>query len=171
MADREEAHKAKDDELCREFLAGNYLEPGSHEEKEARAALARRIRDQMPISLTRELLALAIDPDTKSSLPNMAPTRKIKFENPTTGHASTWRRDAEIRYLIERKYLPEEAAKATARVLKSYRKISDERPLRRLIEAVERARTGHGVLEAVYARVAKVHGISRRAVQRIWRGK
>jgi hypothetical protein len=50
----------------------------SKEEKELRAALARSIRDQMN-GYAGELLALAIDPFTKSSWPHMRPTTKVKF--------------------------------------------------------------------------------------------
>jgi len=50
----------------------------SDEEKELRAALARTVRDQMK-GHSGELLALAIDPFTPSKLPNMRPTRKVKF--------------------------------------------------------------------------------------------
>lgn len=166
---RDDAHKAADDKVCRDFLAGI----ATADEKAARAALARRIRDQMPVSLTRELLALAIDPDTKSVLPNVVPTRKVKFENPSSGHPPTWRRDAEIKHLMATQYLPEEADKAMKPLLRRYRKIDRlSRPeQRQLIGAIERARTGRGVLEAVYARAMQAHHISRRVAQRIWLGK
>jgi hypothetical protein len=58
----------------------------SAEERELRAALARTIRDQMT-GLSAELLAMAIDPHTPSPLPQMRPTRCIKFETP--GQPST----------------------------------------------------------------------------------
>ena len=111
VAERNEEDKARDDELSRELLAGKlskrmgavtYFEPGSPEEKKARAALARRIRDQMPGSLTRELLALAIDPDSKSHFIGMVPARKINFGNLKKGHSSRWRRDIIIAEWIRR---------------------------------------------------------------------
>jgi hypothetical protein len=40
-----------------------------------------------------KFLALAIDPETESRLIGVRPIRKIKFENPSKGHASRWRRD------------------------------------------------------------------------------
>lgn len=50
----------------------------SAEEKQLRAALARTIRDQMT-GYSAELLALAIDPFTPSTWPDMRPTAKVKF--------------------------------------------------------------------------------------------
>jgi hypothetical protein len=84
----EQSRKAADDELSRKLLLGEPCDQGA-----ARAALARRIRDQMPGSFTRELLAMAIDPDTKSQFIGMMPTRRIKFESVRRGQKSTWRRD------------------------------------------------------------------------------
>jgi hypothetical protein len=52
----------------------------SADEREARAALARIIRDQMT-GYSAELLAMAVDPFTPSAWPHMRPTRKIKFLN------------------------------------------------------------------------------------------
>jgi hypothetical protein len=108
--DPNRAEKVADDELSMALLAGattkpggsvQYLEPDSAEEKRARSALARRIRDHMP-GFTGELLALAIDPDTKSRFVGMVPTRKIRFENLKKGHASRWRRDLIIAHFIEK---------------------------------------------------------------------
>jgi hypothetical protein len=84
----EESRKVADDQLARKLLLGEPCDQG-----EARAALARCIRDQMPGSFTRELLAMAIDPETKSRFIGMAPTRRIKFESVRRGQKSTWRRD------------------------------------------------------------------------------
>src|SRR5580692_7700135 len=84
----EESRKGSDDELARKLLLGEPCNQG-----DARAALARRIRDQMPGSFTRELLALAIDPETKSRFIGMVPARRIKFESVRRGRKPTWRRD------------------------------------------------------------------------------
>jgi hypothetical protein len=66
------------------------LKHNSTDERTARAALARIIREKMN-GFSGELLALAIDPQTKSSWPDMKPARKIKFEKP--GRPSTLMRD------------------------------------------------------------------------------
>jgi hypothetical protein len=181
MDERDDADKAKDDELCRQFLADSFLVLSAQEEREARAALARRIRDQMPVSITRELLALAVDPDAAPSIPGMVPTRKFLFENAAKGQPSEWRRHSHIRYLMKKQYLPEVAAKALtsarkerARIIRRYKAEGREPPLseqRRLDKMIENARTGRGLLEAMYVRAEEVHRISRSTAQRIWRGK
>ncbi len=85
---RTDDEKIADEWLCLRLLAGyaedeqgrvvtSYLRHNSYEEREARAALARRLRDIGPLGSTLELLALAIDPRTPSNLPGMRPTRKI----------------------------------------------------------------------------------------------
>jgi hypothetical protein len=80
----------------------SYLKPNSVEERKARVVLARQLRDGTLGSIPKELLALAIDPSTPSPMPNMRPTRKIKFENPTRGKPPTWARDLAIIYFINR---------------------------------------------------------------------
>jgi hypothetical protein len=74
--------KMADDMLALELLAGSpngrNSKHFSQREKQLRAALARRIRDQMG-GYTGELLALAIDPFTASAWPGMKPTTKLKF--------------------------------------------------------------------------------------------
>jgi len=103
-----------DDKLIMRLLAGfhvdergrevtSYLQPNSVAEKKARTALARQLRDGTLSFFAKELLALAIDPSTPSPMPNMRPTRKIKFENPTRGNPSTWARDLAIIYFINRR--------------------------------------------------------------------
>jgi hypothetical protein len=82
MKSRANEEKMADDMLALELLAGspNGKNPKhfSRGEKKLRAALARRIRDQMG-GYTGELLALAIDPFSGSTWPGMKPTAKLKF--------------------------------------------------------------------------------------------
>jgi hypothetical protein len=103
---RPQENRIADDELSLDLLAGarlatngsktaaaiRYFDSNSEEEKLARQALARRVRDFMP-GLTGELLALAIDPDTPSKYTGMVPTRRVEFKNVGTGFPSQWRRD------------------------------------------------------------------------------
>jgi hypothetical protein len=99
--------KMADEALSIQLLAGFDADTGkqvslkhnSPAEKNARAALARIIRDKMG-GLSGELLALAIDPHTKSKWPDMRPARKIKFEMP--GRQSTLMRDKLIVGYIRR---------------------------------------------------------------------
>lgn len=165
--DPDRARKASDDELARELLAGKvskhggvvtYIKPGSQEEK-ARAALARRIRDLTPRGFTFELLALAIDPETKSDFIEMVPTRKIKFENPKTGNRSQWQRDLLIADFIRRQ-LPKEAIKKVDRAKVAGKK---GKKLTKIIES-----RGRGILEAAYAAACEKYGISRATVQEVW---
>jgi hypothetical protein len=79
-----------------------YLKHNSPEEREARAALARRVRDSMS-GFSGELLALAIDPLTPSSIPGMKPTRRVRFESPARGKSSTWARDSLVVDFIRRR--------------------------------------------------------------------
>jgi hypothetical protein len=75
--------------LCRWLLAGfsgdekvGFPEPGSKEEWDARAALARYVRGRLKGNIA-ELLALAIDPRTKSPNPFFKrPTRIFRFDKP-----------------------------------------------------------------------------------------
>jgi hypothetical protein len=100
---RDDDSKMADEELSLQLLAGlhtsangkpiiNYLPHNSPEEKLARAALARIVRDHMS-GFSGELLALAIDPRTKSKMVSMKPTRHIRFQSPAQGRPSTWARD------------------------------------------------------------------------------
>jgi hypothetical protein len=109
MDDRE---KVADEMLIMRLLAGfhvdkngregtSFLASNSFEERKARTILARQLRDGKLGYLTRELLALAIDPRTPSAMPGMQPTRKIKFESPARGKPSTWARDLAIVYFIK----------------------------------------------------------------------
>ncbi len=102
-AARKDDEKSADELLAIRLLAGcqfegdglvttSYLKHNSHEERQARAALARMVRASMR-GFSGELLALAIDPRTPSKIPGMRPTRKIKFESPTRGNSAKWGRD------------------------------------------------------------------------------
>jgi hypothetical protein len=76
-----------------------YLTHNSPEEREARVALAREVRSCMR-GFAGELLALAIDPSTPSTWPDMRPTRKVRFESPSRGKASTLLRDKAVVHFI-----------------------------------------------------------------------
>jgi hypothetical protein len=98
---RSDGEKMADEALSIGLLAGFDVDTGitknltrnSPEERKARAALARLIRDKM-LGFSGELLAMAIDPRTPSTWPGMKPTRRIRFENP--GRASTLMRDKHV---------------------------------------------------------------------------
>lgn len=108
-----EKRKNDDEMLCLELLAGRhvtgpkgggrviYMTKNSPEEKCARQALAREIRRQMP-GLVGELLALAVDRTTSSSIHGMKPTRRVSFEGAAPGKTSTWQRDLLILDFIRR---------------------------------------------------------------------
>jgi hypothetical protein len=104
---RTDDEKMIDEALSIQLLAGFDVETGkqinfphnSAAEKKARAALARIVRENMA-GFSGELLALAIDPQTKSTWPDMRPARKIKFEKP--GRRSTLIRDKLIVDYIRR---------------------------------------------------------------------
>jgi hypothetical protein len=108
MGDQE---KIADEMLVMRLLAGfhvdedgrevtSYLRKNSFEERRARTILARQLRDGTLGYLVKELLALAIDPRTPSAVPDMRPTRKIKFESPARGKPPTWARDLAIIHFI-----------------------------------------------------------------------
>jgi hypothetical protein len=94
-----------DEEIIVGFFAGDgteaprYPTHNSKEEKKARAALARVVRDHIP-GFSGEILALAIDPDTPSRFVGMKPLRTVRFESVARGRASTWRRDLHIAHFI-----------------------------------------------------------------------
>jgi hypothetical protein len=77
-----------------------FLDSDSPDEKLARIALAKQLRDGRLGGLAKELLALAIDPWTESTWPGMRPTRKIKFTSATPGPPSTWARDLLVVHFI-----------------------------------------------------------------------
>jgi hypothetical protein len=121
MADGEEDREAEellvlrllanfDDERPTEIKS---LDPDSPDEKRARAILAKQVREGRLGGITKELLALAIDPWSGSTWPGMRPVRKIRFNSATTGPPSTWARDLVVVDFI-RKHLregfPEDAA-------------------------------------------------------------
>jgi hypothetical protein len=124
---RTDDEKIADDLLCMRLLAGfcedksgrvttSYLKHNSYAERQARAALARRVRESMR-GFTGELLALAIDPRTPSEYPGMKPTRRVRFESPARGKGSTWARDLLVVHFIRaelRKSPKEHAAIAAA---------------------------------------------------------
>jgi hypothetical protein len=98
---RTDDEKIADEELAMHLLAGkvgdhrgrkitSYLKHNSQDERLARSALARLVRESMR-GLTGELLALALDPRTPSLTLGMRPTRKIRFEK--QGKADNWVRD------------------------------------------------------------------------------
>jgi hypothetical protein len=80
--------------------AAIFLDSDSPDEKLARAALAKQLREGRLGGFAKELLALAIDPWTESTWPGMKPTRKIKFTNATPGPSTTWARDLLIVHFI-----------------------------------------------------------------------
>jgi hypothetical protein len=104
---RTDDERMADEVLSIQLLAGFDVDTGkqisfthnSADERKARAALARIIREKMN-GFSGELLALALDPQTKSTWPDMRPARKIKFEKP--GRPSTLIRDKRIVDYIRR---------------------------------------------------------------------
>jgi hypothetical protein len=103
--DPDRARKMADEEVVVGFFAGDgtdaprYPAHNSKEEKTARAALARIVRDHMP-GFSGEILALAIDPVTPSRFIGMKPLRTIRFESVARGKTSTWRRDLRVAHFI-----------------------------------------------------------------------
>jgi hypothetical protein len=97
---RPDEEKMADESLSIQLLAGYDVEKGttkplkhnSPEERKARAALARIVRERMP-GFSGELLALAIDTRTPSTWPGMKAARRIKFESSTRGKPSTFMRN------------------------------------------------------------------------------
>lgn len=97
---RSDDNAMADEALSIRLLAGydvdsgctSFLKHNSPEERKARAALARLVRDQMG-GFSGELLALAIDSRTPSTWPDMKPTRRIHFKSPGRGKSSTLMRD------------------------------------------------------------------------------
>jgi hypothetical protein len=102
--------KMADEALSIRLLAGfdvdtgktdAFLKHNSPDEKKARGALARIVRYRVG-GFAGELLALAIDPSTPSTWPNMKPTRRVKFESPARGKSSTVLRDILVVGFIRR---------------------------------------------------------------------
>jgi hypothetical protein len=144
---RSEAQQVADHEAAFELLAGFATAnnkravtkyPKDRDEKRGRQALAREVRHHMP-GFVGELLALAIDPTTKSKIPaatqsgRMQPTRRIRFESPARGPGSTWARDLLLIHAMRR--------------------------------AMRRPRVK---LEAVLAEIGEQFGLKRSRVQAIW---
>jgi hypothetical protein len=93
----------KQDKLVLRWLAGfhedekgrpitSYLGRNSPEECKARTVLARQLRANTLSGLAREILALAIDPETPSER-GIPAVWKIEFTSPARGGKSTWARD------------------------------------------------------------------------------
>jgi hypothetical protein len=105
--------KAADELLLMRLLAGYHVDQDgvevtdfrltSREERRAREVLAQQLRDGSLAWLTKELLALAIDPDTPSAQPDLWPTRKIVFQRPPKGGSLTWARDRAIIFEIKKR--------------------------------------------------------------------
>jgi hypothetical protein len=91
-----------------------YLDSDSPDERRAREALAKQLREGRLGGPAKELLALAIDPWTETTWPGMKPTRKIKFIGATPGPSATWARDLLIVHFIREQLRdnggPEDAA-------------------------------------------------------------
>ncbi len=98
-----------DEMLLMRLLAGyrrgviSSLPKNSPEEQKARKLLAQQLRDGSIAYYTRELLALAIDPETPSAVPGLSPARKIVFQKPPKGGSLTWARDRVIIYEIKKR--------------------------------------------------------------------
>jgi hypothetical protein len=98
--ERPDEGKMLDEALSIRLLAGfdvdsgqtTFLKNNSPEERRAREALARLVREKMK-GFSGELLALAIDPRTPSPWKDMKPTRRVRFESPGRGKSSTLMRD------------------------------------------------------------------------------
>jgi len=88
MSARTDDERMADEALSIQLLAGFDVDTGkrisfahySTDERKARAALARIIREKVN-GFSGELLALAIDPQTKSTWLDMRPARKIKLKS------------------------------------------------------------------------------------------
>jgi hypothetical protein len=102
----------EDEKLLLRLLAGlhedetgraviSYLKHNSLEERNARAVLARQIREGTLGGIARELLALAIDPQTPSPIPNMRPIWEIQLKSKARRHKPTWARDRLVVYFIK----------------------------------------------------------------------
>ena len=108
--DPEAERKIADEKLCLWLLTGysvddgkiGFPKSGSTEEWAARAALARRIRDDMG-GFTGDFLACAVDPRTPLAPPSVArPIRRIRFDKPR-GKPPTVMRDLLVVDFIKRK--------------------------------------------------------------------
>ena len=95
-----------------------YPPPNSREEREARTALARQLREGRLIGIARELLALAIDPTTPSQFPGLQPILVVQLRAKARRSKSTWARDllvvAYVRSWLRKNPGKEEAARAAA---------------------------------------------------------
>lgn len=79
----------------------SYLKRNSPEERKARRMLARQLRDGTLGGIASELLALAIDPDTPSKVPDMRPILEIEFKSKARRNKSTWARDKLVVHFIK----------------------------------------------------------------------
>ena len=91
-----------------------YLERNSPEERQARTILARQLRENTLGSLVRDILALALDPETPS-LHGIPPVWRIEFTSSARRNKSTWARDWLIVDFIRhwRRKNPDESEEAT----------------------------------------------------------
>lgn len=148
---RSDAEIIADEALCMKLLAGyhrdgardqvSYLKQNSYEERCAREALGRMVRDGMR-GFVGELLALAIDPRMPSRIPGMKPTRRIRFESPSRGKPSTWARDLLVVDLIRRTRFNSDSGKLEAAIT----------------TAVERFGISRSAVQAIWARHEKLLG-------------
>lgn len=109
VAARSNDQAMADEALSIRLLAGydvdtgrtSFLKRNGPEERKAREALARLVREKMS-GFSGELLALAIDPRTPSTWPDMKPTRRVQFVSPGRGKSSTLMRDKLVVDFIRR---------------------------------------------------------------------
>jgi hypothetical protein len=87
-----------------------YLKRNSPEERQARVILARQLRENTLGGFAREILALALDPETPS-ITGIPAVWKIEFTSLARGGKSTWARDRLIVAFI-RQWLREHPGKS-----------------------------------------------------------
>jgi hypothetical protein len=118
-----------------------YPERDSDAERESRAALARQIRAGNLAGMSRELLALAIDPDTPSVIPGTHAIRRLKFEDGQGGAKDTWARDRIIVQFIRRAMRGSNDQAPSKKIVARRR---DHNPSRHAGRTTKRHRRGQG---------------------------